>query len=604
MQPLRSYWPLYFASRLVEPPSAVVALAVAREVELPKEEGWSEKPSIVPEKPNILLCYKYNSKFFSFYFFSFFLKSKNMAQPFETQDGQRWLAKALDPANFQVDVKGLPDQESHNVAVLNYQSQFTIEPPNLFNAPANDGTTFESEMYLFQHPYIFGVCATYPTGTKDPLDGEFQNITVHFGSNTATPTLYFLNGPNCFPRTCVNLINTQIAGSTRLKDVVPAFGSMCQKHRIIYGAAQLVPTCSAQDNSGSISVSQQPFVGDDGGNRTVQAAGLDLTDNNKIGNGAGDTAPRSFVYTLKMYKKDDFPDAADNIRNPASLITRFYEGAYIPYKLKNPFSEQFITSDSVVDQLSPYWTCGAKYRVVGGSWVQMVWDTQSGSFTAPHTVDDERPKETAERIALQLMTKTGQLMEIVFINNKASEPDFADRDLYMNLNLSRTILLNSLDRSLNLLATANGDASYAYNPSYLNAGVPTEVENGMSAFRVNVNGQPACNFPSDNVTAILCKAMNMRGNIALIIRMGVEMQVTGSSIYSPFNHKSPEYDETALKSYLRVVHRMSDGFYGNAATDVLRQAYYDWIMNELYTPASDVDFANRGSYWRGAVRVM
>lgn len=526
-----------------------------------------------------------------------------MAQPFETQDGQRWLAKALDPANFQVDVKGLPDQETHNVAVLNYQSQFTIEPPNLYNAPANDGTTFESEMYLFQHPYIFGVCATYPTGTKDPLEGATQNISIHFGSSGATPSIYFPNGVNCFPRTCVNLINTQIAGSTRLKDVVPAFGSMCQKHRIIYGAAQLVPTCSAQDNSGSISVSQQPFVGDDGGNRTVSSAGLALTDENKIGAGAGDTRGNAFTYAVKMYKKDDFPDAADNIRNPASLITRFYEGAYVPYKLKNPFSEQFVTSDGVIDHLSPYWTSGAKYKTATG-WVQMVWDVQSGSFTAPLTVGGTRPTEMAERVALQLMTKTGQLVELVFINNKFTDGDYAARDLYLDVDLSRTLLMNSLDRNLNLLATANGDSTYSYTPSYLSGGTATEVASGVSGFRVNLSGQPACGFPTDNVTAILCKAMNMRGNIALIIRMGVEMQVTGSSIYSPFNHKSPEYDETALKSYLRIVHRMSDGFYGNAATDVLRQAYYDWIMSELYAPVKDVDFANRGSYWRGAVRAV
>lgn len=525
-----------------------------------------------------------------------------MAQPFETQDGQRWLAKALDPANFQVDVKGLPDQETHNVAVLNYQSQFTIEPPNLFNAPANDGTTFEAEMYLFQHPYIFGVCATYPTGTKDPLESS-QDVSVHFGSSTAAPTLYFPNGANCFPRTCSNLINTQVAASTNLKDVVPAFANMCQKHRIIYGASQLVPTCSAQDNSGSISVSQQPFVGDDGGNRTVYAAALNLGEENTVGSSAGNAKANSYNYAVRMYKKDDFPDAADNIRNPASLITRFYEGAYIPYKLKNPFSEQFVTSDSVVAHFSPYWTCGAKYKTATG-WVQMVWDIQSSSFTSPLNVGGSRTLEQAERIVLQLMTKTGQPVEIVFVNAKFGADGFAARDLYTSLTISATSLMNSLDNGLNLLSTANCNAVLVWSGKYMNEGTETSVADAIKGYRVNVLGMPACGFPTDNVTAVLCKAMNMRGNIALIIRMGVEMQVTGSSIYSPFNHKSPEYDESALKSYLRIVHRMSDGFYGNAATDILRQSYYNWMMNELYSPATDVDFANRGSYWRGAVRAV
>lgn len=521
--------------------------------------------------------------------------------PFETQDGQRWLAKALDPASFNVDVKGLPDQETHNVAVLNYQSQFTIEPPNLYGVAANDGTTFESEIYLFQHPYMLGVCATYPTGTKDPLSSS-QDIDMHFGSTTAAPYIRFASGSTAFPRTCTAFINTQVAGTADLKTVAQSFGNMCQKHRIIYGAAQLVPTCSAQDNSGSISVSQQPFVGDDAGQRTISSAGLGLTDDT--------TTPRTennkFRYPVKAYRSDDFPDADDNIRNPASLLTRFYEGAYIPYKLKNPFMEQFVVSDAAVAHWSPYWTVGAKYLANGSTvWTPMVWDPNSVSFTSPLDANGNRVLGQADRIALILMSKTGQLVELVWY---IALPTGTNRDLtvdyYYQATISSTYMLNSSERGLNLLSTANGDEPRTYALKYLNQGTETSIAAGLSGYRVNVLGKPIAEFPADNIIAVLCKAMNMRGNIALLIRLGVEMQVTGTSIYSPFNHKSPEYDETALKSYLRVIHRMSDGFYGNAATDVLREAYYAWIMQQLYDPPQDVDFANRGSYWRGAVRAV
>lgn len=521
--------------------------------------------------------------------------------PFETQEGQRWLAKALDPASFNVDVKGLPDQETHNVAVLNYQSQFTIEPPNLYGISANEGSTFESEIYLFQHPYLLGVCATYPTGTKDPLAGN-QDVDVHFGSTTKAPYIKFGTGSTAFPRTCTSFINTQVAGNSNLKTIAQSFGNMCQKHRIIYGAAQLVPTCSAQDNSGSISVSQQPFVGDDAGQRTVSASGLELTDDTATPR----TQSNKFRYPVKAYRSDDFPDADDNIRNPASLLTRFYEGAYIPYKLKNPFMEQFVVSDASIAHWSPYWTVGAKYLAHGSTvWTPMVWDNSSCSFTSPLDTNSNRTLGQADRIALILMTKTGQLVELVwYISLPAGTERNVALDYYFQLTVSATTILNSSERSLNLLSTANSDEPRLYALKYLSGATETTIAQGLTGYRVNALGKPIADFPADNIIAILCKAMNMRGNIALLIRLGVEMQVTGTSIYSPFNHKSPEYDETALKSYLRVIHRMSDGFYGNAATDILREAYYEWIMQQLYDPPQDVDFANRGSYWRGAVRAV
>lgn len=540
----------------------------------------------------------------------------------DTNDGQKWLAKAIDPAGMNVDLKGMPDQETHNVVVLNYQSQFAVSPPNMFGAAANDGSTFESEMYFYQHPYIFGVSASYPTGTVDPLSTN-RIIALGFGSNpnpSATPAtvgsspfIAFNSNGVMFPRTCQTFVNTQIAGNASIRDVATRWGELAQKHRVIYGAAQAIPTCSAQDNSGSISVSQQPFIGDDTSYRVVDSSSLKLNLNNTILNVAnGDNAVSNrFKLPVKAYRDDDFPSSEDNIRNPASLLTRFYEGAYIPYKLKNPFHEDFITSDNKVATLAPYWVIGASYKDHNTqSWFPLTWDMASSSFTTPMTPEGtNRVRTYCDRLCLRLMSKMGQEIDLVFVNThgEVAEPTpdltheyLATIDLQNPYKRAgedvRICLLNDLNAGDNLLSTVNSNkyitCTFNDEPSYAN----------LHCYRVNPQGQAVCDFPSDNVVAVLCKAMNMRGNITLLFRLGVEIQVTGASTYSPFNHKSPAYDESAIKSYLRIVHQMSDGFYGNAASDLFHNAYYEWFMTMLYNPPSDVDFANKGSYWRGAIR--
>lgn len=528
----------------------------------------------------------------------------------ETNDGQKWLAKAVDPAGMNVDLKGMPDQETHNVVVLNYQSQYSVAPPVMFGVSANDGSTYESEMYFFQHPYLFGVSASYPTGTVDPLSTN-RNITLGFGAVAGdsvgeAPYIKFNSDGIMFPRTCQTFINSQVAGNVNMREVATRWGQLSQKHRIIYGATQAIPTCSAQDNSGSISVSQQPFIGDDNSYKTVNSCSLGLTLDNLIG-GANGVPKNKAQYVVKAYRTEDFPNSEDNIRNPASLLTRFYEGAYIPYKLKNPFHEDFITSDNKVATLAPYWTIGASYKDMGThNWFPLVWDHASSSFTTPMNVEgNARVRTCAERLCIRLMSKVGQEVDLVFsIKNDSRQPT-TEYNATINLNnpldledgSEKFSLLNDLNVSDNLLSVANSNASI-----FAPLNQDTDNHKSLRCYRVNTSGMPICDFPADNIVAVLCKAMNMKGNITLLIRMGVEIQVTGASTYSPFNHKSPAYDESAIKSYLRIVHQMSDGFYGNAASDIFHSSYYEWFMNMLYNPPTDVDFANKGSYWRGIIR--
>ena len=537
-----------------------------------------------------------------------------MATPlWETNDGQKWLAKAIDPAGMNVDLKGLPDQETHNVVVLNYQSQYAVSPPNMQGIAANDGSTFESEMFFYHHPYLFGVSASYPTGTVDPLSTS-KSLQLSFGCDADTdnntpakaPYIKFNSEGYMFPRTCQAFINTQISGSTNVKEVSRVWGQLSQKHRVIYGALQAIPTCSAQDNSGSISVSQQPFVGDDNAFKTVNSCGENLTISNSID---GTTVfSDQYQYPVKSYRHDDFPNSEDNIRNPASLLTRFYEGAYIPYKLKNPFHEDFIVSDNKTASMAPYWTIGASYRNrATAAWTQMVWDDAAKCFTSPMSLDGTtRTALCCDRLCLRLMSRMGQEVDLVFTNNLASAANAkTEYTGTVDLNTPYVEVGGSLKKNLlNDLATPDDLISIVNSNKMLQTALTqdTSTNKNLYMYRVNPNGSAITELPSDNIVAVMCKAMNMKGNITLLFRIGVEIQVTGASTYSPFNHKSPAYDESAIKSYLRVVHQMSDGFYGNAASDMFHSSYYEWFMNMLYNPPADVDFANKGSYWRGVIR--
>ena len=549
----------------------------------------------------------------------------------ETQDGQKWLAKALDPAGMQsVDVKGLPDQESTNVVVLNYQSQYEVSPPNMFGVSGNDASTYETELFLYQDPVVYGTAAAYPTGTFDPLH-DSKEIEIHFGSTftdaagtpaitKVLPQIKFKSTGTLFPRTCKRFINSQLNNAKDIAQGYAALRGVAQRHRMIYGACQLIPTCSYQDNSGTISVSQQPFVGDDH-NHAVMKGYPKLTDTTSASDLSALVGQNveSAQFSTKIYLPNDFPDTEDNIRNPASLLTRFYEGAYIPYKLKNPFQEDFINTSDAVISMAPFWVIGASYMPVGATtYSPMDWDMASKSFTTPMAAGGgAREYCTCTRLKLTLMSRTGAIKEIVFVQIDATAVEGTTLDYHGTYNLATDIgvLSDTIDGpNAQLLADGNSLPKAGDIWVQVGAGSPatytdTKKTDKLLCYRAGVydaltgtnEDVPRARMPSSNIAACLCKAMNMKGNITLLFRMGLEIVVTGSSTYSPFNHRSPAYDESAIKSYLRVMHGMSDAFYGNSATDYFHNAYYNYIIGQLYQPDVTVDYANRGSYWRGVV---
>lgn len=539
-----------------------------------------------------------------------------MSSPWDTNDGQKWLAKALNPAGFQnVDLKGLPDQEAHNVVVLNYQSQYAIEPPAMYNAVGTDYATYESEILCYQDPTVFGCSSSYPTGTLDPLHDN-KIVHVKFGSaaqgQAAPPSISFNSTGVIFPRTCKVFVNTQLGAGKDIDDAYGTLKSTAQRHRVIYGAIQAIPTCSAQDNSGTIAVSQQPLIGDNFNNQAVRAIGWGL----KEGLTKAELTAAADEIGIKqtavhIYTDEDFPNAEDTIRNPAALLTRFYDGCYAPYKLKNPFQEDFITTSDNTCTAAPFWTVGAAYRLFGSeAWTAMDWDVGAKSFVPPKDANGNRPNIQCEYLKLTLMSKLGALKDVIFCNwdpdaaltaqNRKTGMYEADVDLSYD-----TVLNNFQNASLNHLLADNNSRGYlplqfTYNGIPQVDGQSQEVDN-LGIYRAGDLAMPRARLPNSNMVSIISKAMNMRGNITVLFRMGVEIIVTAASAYSPFNHRSPQYDEAALKSYMKITHRMSDGFYGNAASDTFHSGLYQWIINNLYTSDDGVDFANRGAYWRGVL---
>lgn len=529
----------------------------------------------------------------------------------ETQDGQKWLAKALDPAGMQsVDLKGLPDQESHNVVVLNYQSQYAVEPPQMYNAVANDASTYEAEMFFFQDPVVFGTAASYPTGTVDPLSGPTKTVSLNFGctasGKTHAPEISFPTTTGIiFPRTARRFVNSQLAGHTTISGAYQNLKSFAQRHRIIYGAAQLVPTCSMQDNSGTISVSQAPFVGDSYNDYSVRGR-----ETNDMADVSQDLAQYTQTRNgLSVYYPNDFPDTEDNIRNPASLLTRFYEGAYVPYKLKNPFHEDFINTSDARVTAAPFWTIGAAYQKVGETfYTEMEWDSVGRVFTSAIQPGGSRLNVDCQRLKLRLMSRTGAIKEIVFANKATITPGTTGCFTYSGLDLGTALLLSRIPGDAKDLLADNDSPETIPAQLSLDGTPQTTTVDGNTVplkngafFRTGTDDDPRARLPTTNIAACLCKSMNMKGNITLLFRLGMEIIVTGASTYSPFNHKSPAYDESAIKSYLRVIHHLSDAFYGNAATEYFHSSYYNHILGLLYKPDETVDYANRGSYWRGVV---
>lgn len=624
---------------------------------------------------------------------------KGVDSPFATVEGGKWLSKALDPASIRTDVGGLPDTNSSNVCVLNYQTQDAIVP---YDVSVTDGaatnaefTSYDADLFLYQHPIYLGCSASYLSDTTNPADGKMKimagttRVTItKDGQAAAVPTLsilpasradigIFFSQANAFsspvfgPRTVSLIKNEQIPGRT-YADQQKSMADFCQRYRVIYGGAQVIPSCSDNYNSGTVEACQQVFNSGES-----VAANINETTSNQTA--LRDFTPASgladvgrFVTTqVKMltFNSNDFPNSSDIVQNPQGLLTRYREGVFMPYKIINPLNHPYLTAEEQKVINAPYWITGAQAKLYDATnitnhritkfpsgnndWIQMVWDRKSNGFLLPETVFvNGLTNAIMGWVVLNCVNYLGISYNLLFympslvsatgtdtvlLDGQANYQQFANGNVFTFTSYFSTENALNIDGSFtrcafNTVPLANrvvkSGCGLKYQaasggPSMTVVGWKTNnvenagIVNSSVANRITVNQDATASitaegnqmngmitFPQHSrIGVINFRSISTTAGMKMLIRIGNEITLSSGTIYSMFKHRSPSYDENAIKSYLRCIHEMKDAFYGDAASDEGHDKYADMIRSIVWqNPPSDY-VTTQGINFSGQVSV-
>lgn len=627
---------------------------------------------------------------------------KGVNSPFNTVEGGKWLSKALDPASIRTDVGGLPDTNSSNVCVLNYQTQDAITPYDVtLTSGAGESnaeyTSYDADLLLYQHPIYLGCSASYLSDTADPAIGKF---TIYGGATsiklsnagavsdlTITSTDYnkygiFFSQSNPFapstfgPRTISLIKNEQIPGRT-YTDQQAQMIKFCQRYRFIYGGAQVIPSCSDNYNSGTVESCQQVF---NAGESVANNIKINQSNTNALKDftpALGNDDTRSFVTSqvkVLNFNDNDFPTSSDIVQNPQGMLARYREGVFIPYKMVNPLNHPYLTAEEQKVINSPFWITGAKAKLYdntnknkhlitkfpsgdAGDWTSMVWDRQRNGF-----VLNPIPTNPCFMgwLALECVSYLGIGFNILFYlpsaNNVPASVSYLgtlngvkDGVIHTALGAESTISITSSYSSEDPLSYDGSIRRNAYNTpavalpmlikniKIVKAGAEVSI-NGVTAFgtkndatfiptygmyalsvanRVTINQDNEANktlegnynngeitFPQHSRIAVVnFRSISTTAGMKMLIRLGNEITLSSGTIYSMFKHRSPTYDEQAIKSYLRCVHEMKDAFYGDAASDEGHDKYAEMIRSLVWqTPTEDFTTA-QGAAFSGQISV-
>ena len=627
---------------------------------------------------------------------------KGVNSPFNTVEGGKWLSKALDPASIRTDVGGLPDTNSSNVCVLNYQTQDAITPYDVtLTSGAGESnaeyTSYDADLLLYQHPIYLGCSASYLSDTADPAIGKFTiyggTTSITLGNDgavsdlTITSTDYnkygiFFSQSNPFapstfgPRTISLIKNEQIPGRT-YTDQQAQMIKFCQRYRFIYGGAQVIPSCSDNYNSGTVESCQQVF---NAGESVANNIKINQSNTNALKDftpALGNDDTRSFVTSqvkVLNFNDNDFPTSSDIVQNPQGMLARYREGVFIPYKMVNPLNHPYLTAEEQKVINSPFWITGAKAKLYdntnknkhlitkfpsgdAGDWTTMVWDRQRNGFVL-------NPVPTTPCfmgwLALECVSYLGIGFNILFYlpsaNNVPANVSYLgtlsgvkDGVIHTVLAAESTISITSSYSSEDPLSYDGSIRRNAYNTpavalpmlikniKIVKAGVEVSI-NGVTAFgtknnatfipsygmyalsvanRVTINQDNEANktlegnynngeitFPQHSRIAVVnFRSISTTAGMKMLIRLGNEITLSSGTIYSMFKHRSPTYDEQAIKSYLRCVHEMKDAFYGDAASDEGHDKYAEMIRSLVWqTPTEDFTTA-QGAAFSGQISV-
>lgn len=493
-----------------------------------------------------------------------------MAQraPYETIDGGKWLGKALDPVNVMNDVVGMPDTTTNNVAVLNYQCQSECPLPNTYGLDTAAFNSYDTDLYVFQHPIILGAAMSYPASTVNPKESP---LVVHFGGTGFQPKIVFNSTSQIFPRTTKQILNDQIEGPT-FQAKQATLARQMQRYRVIYGACQVIPACSQLYDSGTIEACQQIF-NSQVINRvcydapTVSAAGTAKTE------------------LTEIFQEDDFPDSTDTIQNPNALYCRYREGSFMPYKLRNPLFHPYHSVEQLQLMSCDYVVSGASFRVGDATTlVNMTWDNASKSFVPP-TGD---ATAFAKHLYLHCFSKSGVEFFFHFMTTEA----VAAAD---NVSDAFSLPQNHAPCFNTVFVTLTGATNGTYR---------TLATRSIDAAEVAAtNNNMILPFGAENLGNFAFKNVNLSAGVKLLFRTGLEILLTAGGVYTMFKHRSPPYDERALKTYIRCIRLMRDAFYGNAASDSGHQEYQAYITSLAWADPDAGLISNNGARWIGSVKV-
>ena len=553
----------------------------------------------------------------------------------ESEEGRKWLWKALNPADPGTAAIGIPTGQSNNVSTLNYQSQYDITaPPGVTSAYPS----FDCDLYLNHNPVIFGTAISYPSGSMDLSGvGTFEiNTTVNEAEKKVTVKIT----PDDIPdkpvamRTVQQLTNSQIdprafqySNSLASKRVL--YSQIIQKARLSYGSAHVIPTCSDLNNGGLITACQQ----------VCEPKESMIDETNGI--------------HLLSYNENDFPNIEDTIQNPQMYSARYNDGCYMPYKIRDPFNNDYVASEREM-------TCRAPYVVTGVSLLvaDQFGTVAGGVLTKTQTKD--ATNYTVRQVPMTLTQATDSTMFTIEATTSTANSDgeiaasksnvLAIRFDVCNLIGQRGYFYVSLNDETkkeaesksygfsNIISNATSSTTYKQMSNMFNGPFVEGISGDFTAgqlkaesngplwqsmfqgkqwFRIprlitawNSQGFGASQNPmgiqwvsvDTTLTSLSSLKALTRGTIPdmlekqmctvhmtgvsatapikLIMRMGVEILLTASSLYSPFKYISPEYDESAIKSYLRCTRAMRDAYYANAG-GIGGQAEFIRAMTDL-----------------------
>ena len=553
----------------------------------------------------------------------------------ESEEGRKWLWKALNPADPGTAAIGIPTGQSNNISTLNYQSQYDITaPPGVSSAYPS----FDCDLYLNHNPVIFGTAISYPSGSMDLSGvGTFEiNTTVDEAKKLVTVKIT----PDDIPdkpvamRTVQQLTNSQIdprafqySNSLASKRVL--YSQIIQKARLSYGSAHVIPTCSDLNNGGLITACQQ----------VCEPKESMIDETNGI--------------HLLSYNENDFPNIEDTIQNPQMYSARYNDGCYMPYKIRDPFNNDYVASEREM-------TCRAPYVVTG---VSLLVADQFGAVAGGVFTRTTTANATNYTVRQVPMTLTQAADSTMFTIEATTSTAITEGDIaatksnvlairfdvcnligqrgyfYVSLNDESKIDTQSKSYGFsNIISNETSSTSYKQMSNMFNGPFVEGLSGGFSVgqlkaetngplwksmfqgkqwFRIprlitawDAQGMGASENPmgiqwvsvDTTMTSLSSLKALTRGTIPdmlekqmctvhmtgvsstapikLIMRIGVEILLTASSLYSPFKYISPEYDESAIKSYLRCTRAMRDAYYANAG-GIGGQAEFIRAMTDL-----------------------